>query len=78
MLLGTNNVGQVTIGDGEVTHRLFSHTRSGTRVHEATIETGSHALAALQRRTPRIRWRPGRFPRKRLLALFGATRADRV
>jgi hypothetical protein len=55
MLLGTNNLGQVTIGDGEVTHRLFSRTPSGTRVHEATMETGSQVLAALQRRQPRRR-----------------------
>jgi hypothetical protein len=77
MLLGTNNIGQVTIGDGEVTHRLFSRTRSGTRVREATMATGAQVLAALERRPPPIRLRPGRSAPQPLAAFFAAVRADR-
>ncbi len=74
-LVGANNIGHVTIRDGEVTHRLFARTSSGTRVHEATMGTGSQVLAALQ---PPTRRRPGRIARKGLPGRFGATRDDEI
>jgi hypothetical protein len=45
-LLAANNVGQVRLGAGEVTHRLIARTRAGTRVYEATMATGDDVLAA--------------------------------
>jgi hypothetical protein len=53
MLLAANNVGHVTLRDGELTHRLLARTASGTRVHEATMATGNDVLAALDGRTER-------------------------
>ena len=76
MLLGTNNVGQVTISDGEVTHRLFSRTPSGTRVPEATMQTGSQVLAALQR--PRPGTGGPRTLRRKASRALRRPRADRV
>jgi hypothetical protein len=45
-LLAANNVGHVTLGEGNVTHRLIARTRAGTRVYEATMATGDDVLAA--------------------------------
>jgi hypothetical protein len=53
MLLAANNVGHVTLREGELTHRLLAKTSSGTRVHEATMATGEEVLAALNGRTAR-------------------------
>jgi hypothetical protein len=53
MLLAANNVGHVTLREGELTHRLLARTPSGTRVHEARMATGSDVLAALDGRTAR-------------------------
>ncbi len=78
MLLGANNIGQVVIGDGNVTHRLFSRTPSGTRVHEATMETGPQVLSLLQQREPRLQRLPRRIGRKGRPGRSGATGADRT
>jgi hypothetical protein len=45
-LLAANNIGHVTLGEGQVTHRLIARTRAGTRVYEATMATGDDVLAA--------------------------------